>query len=302
MSIDPIDITREENRRTDNKKTADHKDTQKNKNAQDFAARYQQAKIKAKESKLDNQVHDRSSKAKEESEKALFNRVLEVFSGKDETKKDDRNNFGKKEDVRKEEKLKDQISLDRPKSVSEEGHSRVAEKSSSHQDGEGKKGGRDGEGHSGGGQQEKGSSGGQSGNQSSSGWGGQSRNSFASFSKGNEKTVASPFSLNQIKESKSGGGSSSSQKGFSQKALDEIVESVRVGLNVEGDYEMEVSLSEETFSGLKIRVSHTPDGVVVVFACPNREVRDLFLLHRPQVYSKLKEKQVVVSRVEVTTL
>ena len=96
-----------------------------------------------------------------------------------------------------------------------------------------------------------------------------------------------------------GGQGARKQGGFSKQNLDEMVSAVFVGLNEKKEEEMEIHLSDEYFSGLKLKATHTSAGVVITFLCPNADVKKVFLLNRPQIYARLKDKKISVFRIDI---
>ncbi len=86
---------------------------------------------------------------------------------------------------------------------------------------------------------------------------------------------------------------------FSNQDLDEIVSSVHLGMDDLGREEFAVTLSNDYFEGLKIVATRAPDGVVLKFVCPNPAVRGTFLLERPKLYSRFRQSEIEILRIEV---
>lgn len=292
MAIDPVDIARDEARRSENRRSAERKESNQKASAQDFAGRYQ-ARLKTKESQ-ESQSRD-ADQSKKEGE--LLGRLISVFKSKEDAKDQDHRETAKKEDSKKE-KFQDESTESRFKTVADDGHARIASKQGSQEGGGGAGGGTSGQ-----------SSGGQTGSQSGSrGEGGFSGSGKQGEKKGHaggarfSKAPIGSFSVGRVgKNSNDRDGKSGNQSQFSEKVLDEIVESVRVTVNDHMETEMEINLSHDYFSGLKIRAHQSSQGVVLTFICPNRSVKDIFLVNRVKIYQRLKEKKISVSRIEVIT-
>jgi len=301
MSSDPIDNSRDETRRIENQRQNRTKETGQKKGGQEFAVRYQ-AKIKNKENvDAKNVEHEKSSQ-----EGDLFARVIQVFKGQDDTKHQDSHESSKRDDLKKE-KFKEEGSKTsensesgegRSKSVADDGHARVAAKHSSQQDSEGGGGGGQGGQSSGHGGNDQSFSGGQSGFSDSKG-----RDSHLSTGKNAASTKPGVSGFVKALGQSQGGGSGSQggrQPQLTPQIVNEIVEHVKIGLNENLETEMEVQLTDELFSGLKIKATQTENGVVLTFICPDRKVREQFLINRPRIHQQLKEKQLAVSRIDIT--
>ncbi|MDO8518716.1 MAG: hypothetical protein Q7T11_00965, partial [Deltaproteobacteria bacterium] len=178
-----------------------------------------------------------------------------------------------------------------------EGHARLESKSGPQKNSDG--GGGDGGGGQGGGQQ-GGSFGGGGGGGGSMGGGsfgehgsqtGSRGQKQASQKAGHQKVESATFS--SFREARSG------NRPFTEKNLDEVVEAVRLGVTSSGEKEIEITLSGDYFSGLKIRGTKTAEGIVLVFVCPHAEVKKIFLIERPRIYSRFKEKNIRVCRIDV---
>lgn len=99
---------------------------------------------------------------------------------------------------------------------------------------------------------------------------------------------------------------SSSQHGFQQDArafalqdMDEIVDAASIGINRAGEEFFSVELTDKYYDGLKLMAVRTPQGIVLKFDCPNIAVRSTFIKHRPQIYARLKAKNISVFRIDV---
>ncbi len=286
-----------ERRAAERSRANQHKEAHKQAGT-DFASRFQ-SKIKTSSTKDSQAQKQDQQQTKEE----LFSKVLSTYRGKEESgQQQNKQDSAKKEHNRKEDKFHDEVGEERTQSRSSDGHERVAAKQSQHQDGGGTGGGGSGGGSSGNtsGGQGQGSLGGNASGSGGSGGGRQSdgKQTQASF-KGSSsfavKQVGSNFGAQTGNES----GDKGDKKRFSQKNLDDLVAAVSVGLNEHLEEEMKVDLTDEIFSGLKLKATRTSLGIVVTFICPNRVVKETFAQQRQQIYARLKAKNILVHRVEV---
>lgn len=293
MAIDPIDIIREEAKRADRKREDKAQDAQNKANkkpSETFLAKYQ---LKMKQNKEDYEQKLRDSE-QHKKEPQLLSRIVESIKGQQDKGQDTQKEFNKKEDLKKDKKTYQESSSGQTDSKIESRHQKV-DAIRSHQQGEGSggSGGGSGQGQSQSGGGSLSSSLGQSNGQSSSQQHQQKKFSGQvgeSFLKVNRVAASSGAQM---------GGSGSFTGRFSPKILDEVVESVKLLLNSEGKQEMEITLSDDYFSGIKIKVISHPDGVVICFVCPNTSVRNLFILNRLQIYARLKSKNISVIRIDV---
>lgn len=86
---------------------------------------------------------------------------------------------------------------------------------------------------------------------------------------------------------------------FTKALLDQIVQYVRVLTKTNGEKEIDVSLHEKVFKGLRLRVSMRDSKAEVNFLTPSEEVRELFLAHRADLEKTLGEKGIDVRRINV---
>ena len=86
---------------------------------------------------------------------------------------------------------------------------------------------------------------------------------------------------------------------FSKALLDQIVRYVRLLTRADGEKEMEVSLHEKVFKGLRLKVATAGSRVEATFMTPSEEVRELFLAHRREIEQTLKEKGIEVRKINV---
>lgn len=290
MAIDPIDIIREEAKRADRKREDRAQDTQNKANkkpSETFLAKYQ---VKMKQNKEDYEQKLRDSE-QHKKDPQLLSRIVESIKGQQDKGQDTQKEFNKKEDLKKDQ-TDQENSFQQTDSKTTSKHERV-DAIRSHQQGEGS-------GGSGGGSGQGGS---QSGGGSLSSSMGQSKQQSSQHQQKNfSGQVGESFlKVNRIAASKGSqmGGSGSFTGRFPPKILDEVVESVKLLVNSEGKQEMEIILSDDYFSGIKIKAVSHPNGVVICFVCPNTSVKNLFILNRLQIYSRLKSKNILVSRVDV---
>lgn len=294
MTIDRVEIARDDAARAD-KKREPQRDDRKPRTGGEFLARYQE-KVRIKESEPKKDAPTDPNKKKEPG-KEMLSRIIQVFKGKEEEQGQGKSELKKKEEEKKE-KTRDGESKTETKS--DDDHTPLRGKASLHQE----KGGGGGEGGGSGSGLGSGAGGG-GGSPSGGGGGGtfQSSTSSRDPHSGGERgkgglhgrEAVRPAAFSSSQEGKGGGGG----RHFRPKILDELVLSVSVGVNQEGEGEMTVQLSDEFYSGLKLTVTKGGGGVVVTFHCPNREVKNTFLFERPRIYSALKEKKVAVTRIDV---
>lgn len=293
MAIDRVESNREEAAQADKKKAdrkADRKDNDRN-----FQLRYL-SKLKVKDhGEVKPKDTSKGSKEKEQGKENILSKIM-AYHGENKEGGD------KKEDSRKQEEKKQKVKEEaKSSSKTEEGHTRLEAKSvlggqkQSGGEGEGGSGGGQGGGHpqGGGGGQGRGSGGSAGGGGTGSQTGSRDQKSFSQGRAENVRRV-DPTAFSSFQES----GQGSSKQAFTQKQLDEIVESVRIGMGKEGK-EMELSLSGDYFAGLKIKGTQTPEGVVLLFTCPTVEVKKTFLMARPRIYARFKEKNIRVCRIDV---
>jgi hypothetical protein len=291
MAIDPVDTARDDARRADEKKSEVRREQNRAKTGQEFSARYQgflHAKEKEK-SKLDAQKEsDSGGHASEEGRKDanIFSKVIEAFRGRDEGHQQEKKELQKKEELKKEESTE---KGDEPKSNTraEDGHQRVDSTRSRNQDSHSGYNQGGGGNSSGGGQQNAGGQGSFSGNQ------GQQQ-----FGKGQQASDLAALKSQALKGGQTQ-GESSNQGQFNEKVLDDIVGAVSLQINHAGESEMEIQLTDSFFAGVRLVAKKTSSGIVLAFRCPTREIRNVFLMHRPLIYARLKEKNILVGRIEI---
>lgn len=177
--------------------------------------------------------------------------------------------------------------------IAEEGYRRVAEKQEGGQDSGGSFGGQ-----------------GESQEGEQQGGGADSSGSGAGSGSGHQQESSSPKKLSDffpsslltpLRPAMSSGqqGFQQDARAFTQENMDEIVDAVSMGINREGEEFFAVELSDKYYEGLKLVARRTPQGVVLRFDCPNVAVRSTFIKHRPQIYARLKAKNISVFRIDV---
>src|SRR3989338_3108213 len=317
MPVDNIDIAKEDAKKADDKKADRNRELAKQKPDAAFQAQFAN-KIKQKElSQIDSKNRkdkegDQRGKAEVKDQPGLMSKIIETFRNKESTKDREQQEANKKDEDKKDS-VKEQTHARGATATAEDGHARIdATKSSHHGGGEGGSGGQ-------GGGQDGGSEGGSAGGGGSQNSGGD-RNKDQGFGGGNqsfsgsfgekkegEKTISktalhfnqkvAPMAVAGVSSAESSQSQASSQK-LPDRVLDEIVESVRL-FTKDGLTEMEITLTDETFSGMKILASQTSEGIVIKFVCPARDVKNLFLFNRPKIYLRLKEKNIPIYKVEI---
>lgn len=315
MPIDNIDIAKEDAKKADEKKADRNRELAKQKPDAAFAAQFAN-KIKQKEiTQMDgknkkDKEGDQKGKAEAKEQPGLMSKIIETFRSKESTKDREQQEANKKDEDKKDS-VKEQTRGRGAEATAEDGHARIDSTKSSHH------GGSDGESKQGSGGHEGGSGGGSGGGSQSSGG---DRNKDQGFSGGHqsfsrsfgerkegEKTTnkhaphfsqkVAPMAMVGVSSSESSHSQASNQK-LPDRVLDEIVESVRL-FTKDGLTEMEITLNDATFSGMKILASQTSEGIVIKFVCPARDVKNLFLFNRPKIYLRLKEKNIPIYKVEI---
>lgn len=170
---------------------------------------------------------------------------------------------------------------------SPEGHKRVVEKEQDQ-----------GEGHSGGSGQ---GFGGGSDGQGGSGFGQQSgqQQGKEQLYRSKEALKSKGWISRTLRSGNESRGFDRNARDFSDQELDEIVSSVQVGMNAQGEEEFAVTLGDDYFTGLKVVATNTSEGVVLKFICPTKQVLSTFLKFRPKVYARFLSKNISVVRIDV---
>lgn len=89
-------------------------------------------------------------------------------------------------------------------------------------------------------------------------------------------------------------------KTLPQEVLNQVVRYVRIGLNKQGNKEVELDLHQNVFKGLRLRFSSRHGKVDLHFLAANAEVRDLFERESPQIREALEKKGIAVENIRVT--
>lgn len=319
-----IDNTREADKREERQL-----EEKKAENRRDVEKRMQQQPMKTFEAKLAEktahemtskesafrQAHDQKTNKKEQ--QSLLDKIIGTVKSKETEKEKTKTPVipheveeeGKEE---KEQRLAERSRFGEKKAVKE----RASDKKAATENvdvKDSKKGERSSEGHKRvtdkteeQGEQSSGGSGGGQGSGSDSN--GQSGFSFDQQSKNQGKEnqffqKKGKLFNKKIAEAKKAGGDQKGfqrdARGFSVKDLDEIVASVQLGINEQGEEEFSVELSDEYFDGLKVTATNTEEGVVLKFVCPNSQVLSTFLKYRPKVYARFKAKGISIVRIDV---
>lgn len=86
---------------------------------------------------------------------------------------------------------------------------------------------------------------------------------------------------------------------LTQSILNQIVQSVRFGLNQEGEKEIQIRFQEQVFRGLKMRVSKKEGKVVVQFMTHDRKTREIFKRESANILAELQKKGITVAEMTV---
>lgn len=302
MAIDPTDTARDEARRAEQKKSEKKRDTNRVQGEKSFQSQFQ-SKIKKKDSDEVSKKSEGQKGEESNSGNALFQKVIEVYSQKHEGhQKDENQKELKKKETKKDEEKKEGISEDRDSSTAntqEDGHKRI--EGNEYQDQGRGGGGSDGSGGRGDGGSQS-FSGGTSGGGSDQPGGNLDSDLKDSKSKVSSKVLDKQKFANKLSASslKKDGRGHSGQDHLSEEMIAEIVDSVSVHVNSLGQHEMEIQLSNEIFSGLKFKLTQTDEGLILDFNCPTNKTKNLFLLARPKLYTRLSEKNIKLKKIVIS--
>ena len=86
---------------------------------------------------------------------------------------------------------------------------------------------------------------------------------------------------------------------LSQSIMNQIVQTVKFGLNQAGEKEIQLRFQEQVFRGLKMRVSKKDGKVVVQFIANDRKTRETFLREQPKLLAELKKKGIDIEELTV---
>lgn len=199
----------------------------------------------------------------------------------------------KQQEKQGEEKKRDDDDGDRKNSSRQKGE-RTESRNSDHQRVEGKGGNR------------QGSEGGGSGGNNNSGGGGARQGSKRDLSKlarkGDESSL--PVDLKgkfAQKLSKAIKAEGSNQAESIQRMVDKIVQFVKVGINRNGQDEMQIELSDRIFRGLKLRVFSKGNGKIgISFRVADESNKKALAGTEGAIRKRLKEKGIDVDEFEIS--
>ncbi len=89
-------------------------------------------------------------------------------------------------------------------------------------------------------------------------------------------------------------------KQLSQEILNQLVRYVRIGLNKEGNKEIELDLHKEVFKGLRLRLTANHGKVSVHFLTANSDVRELFKRETSKIEGALVARGIAVQEIKVS--
>lgn len=89
-------------------------------------------------------------------------------------------------------------------------------------------------------------------------------------------------------------------KTLPQEVLNQVVRHVRVGLNRQGEKEIELDLHQNVFKGLRLRFHSNHGRVNVHFLAANEGVKRLFEREAPRIRAALEGKGIAVETIQVT--
>lgn len=85
-----------------------------------------------------------------------------------------------------------------------------------------------------------------------------------------------------------------------QKIVNSIVQAFRVGLNVDGEKELQLDLKEKIFKGLRLRLTSKRGKVSIQLLTATASVRDIFEKNAPEIRKMLEQKGIAVADIKVT--
>ncbi len=283
MGIDRIDANREDAKKVDEKRDDLRRDLKNRKPDSNFKLQYQSALANRRKSEPgDTQKNKSQTDSGEKKDPSLLARIVSAAKGKQDPQGESSKELLDRQDRKKEDTKKEKSAggeEGRTSNVSEEGYMRVGANDSSRHQNEGR----------GGGQGQGGSQGGQSGS-SGSQTGGQKSFEHRQESRGR---------VGAIDASGSDGRQSFSDQTLSDEILNEMVDSVVLKIHDGGAKELELTLSDGTLAGLVFSVLQSPDGLILTFKCPSRQSKNSILMSRPKLYSRLREKNINISRIDI---
>ncbi|MBI4196682.1 MAG: hypothetical protein HY539_02555 [Deltaproteobacteria bacterium] len=89
---------------------------------------------------------------------------------------------------------------------------------------------------------------------------------------------------------------------FSKALLDQIVHYVKLLSKADGEKEMDISLHEKVFKGLRLRVATNHSRIEATFLTESESVRELFLARKGEIEKALAEKGIDVRKIDVTMI
>lgn len=85
-----------------------------------------------------------------------------------------------------------------------------------------------------------------------------------------------------------------------QKIVNSIVQAFRLGVNADGEKELQLDLKETIFKGLRLRLVTKRGKVSVQLLTATADVRDLFEKSAPEIRKMLEQKGIAVAEIKVT--
>lgn len=90
------------------------------------------------------------------------------------------------------------------------------------------------------------------------------------------------------------------QTQLSQQSLNKIIQSVKVGINMQGDKEIQLILSEKIFRGLKLKVTSRDGKVSVSFKSNDAKGREILEKNKEGLKKALADKGIEVDEIEIS--
>ena len=317
MAIDRIQQKRDDIRKANEHRATAKASELRQQLGRDFASKYQAQINQLKDETKTQQKKSFDQKkegSKEQREQSVIENALEAFGSEKREKESfqakrwvqsgDLKKTDKEENVKKKEEEKKPDSKEGNDSqktrLSGEGHKRVeSNKSSDEREGRGSGGGgsQGGNQNSSGGEQDSSGGGGSSFSSSSQGGGSFSQPKGKGLLK---KSGVSGREIVALKPSEQSGSGGSHRQFFSKENFQVLVKAVRLCVGHNGNTELDIEMNDEFFNGLRIKANKGPSGIVITFCCPNKQVYNLFLKEKFNLYTHLRqEKNIPVLRVDI---
>lgn len=85
-----------------------------------------------------------------------------------------------------------------------------------------------------------------------------------------------------------------------QEIINQLVQQIRLGLNMKGEKEIQIDLQEKIFRGLKLRVTSREGKVAIAFRTADLPSRDLFISNKEALRESLEKKGIHVDEISIS--